>query len=108
MWIIHIPKHASRQPVIAHKKAWQRNGDSLIELTPSRKEAILSEPLFKRDDWSAEICMKAQIKDIFPAAIQKARENFKIKNPRLAAEVDSWNDHMFLTKTRMLNNGQVP
>ena len=44
IWIIHIPKHTPRQPVIAHKKAWQRSGDSLIEMTQSRKETILCEP----------------------------------------------------------------
>ena len=29
VWIIHIPKHLSRHPVLAHKKAWQRIEDSL-------------------------------------------------------------------------------
>lgn len=33
VWIIHIPKHLPRRPVLAHKKAWQRIEDSLVELT---------------------------------------------------------------------------
>ncbi|HVU55281.1 MAG TPA: ATP-binding protein [Puia sp.] len=107
IWILHIPKHSPRQPIIAHKKAWQRSGDSLIELTHSRKEAILSEPLFKRDDWSAEICIKAHLADLAPEAILKSRENFKIKNPRLAVEIDSWDDHLFLTKSKVLIDGHL-
>ena len=45
VWIIHIPKHAPRKPVIAHKKAWQRLGDNLVTLTAEREAIILSEPL---------------------------------------------------------------
>ena len=36
MWVIHIPKHLSRRPVLTHKKAWQRIEDSLVELTQER------------------------------------------------------------------------
>ena len=32
VWIIHIPKHLPRRPVLAHKKAWQRIEDSLVEM----------------------------------------------------------------------------
>jgi len=31
VWIIDIPKHQPRLPVYAHKKLWQRVGDSLTE-----------------------------------------------------------------------------
>lgn len=43
VWIIHVPRHMKRQPVYAHNKAWQRLDDSLIELTDSRRNAILDE-----------------------------------------------------------------
>lgn len=107
VWVLHVPKHAARQPVISHKKAWQRSGDSLIELTQSRKEAILSEPLFTNDDWSREICPKATITDLDFFAVQKAKENYKIKNPRLVNEIDSWNELAFLTKTKVIINGYL-
>lgn len=32
VWIIHISKHLPRRPVLAHKKAWQRIKDSLVEI----------------------------------------------------------------------------
>ena len=41
VWIIHIPKHLPRRPVLAHKKAWQRIEDSLVELTQERMAVIL-------------------------------------------------------------------
>ena len=37
VWVIHIPKHLPRQPVMAHGKAWQRVGDSLVELRDDRR-----------------------------------------------------------------------
>ena len=55
VWIIHIPKHAPRKPVIAHKKAWQRLGDNLVTLTAEREAIILSEPLSNIEDWSEQI-----------------------------------------------------
>lgn len=41
VWIIHIPKHLPRRPVYAHKKAWQRIEDSLVEITQERLAVIL-------------------------------------------------------------------
>jgi ATP-dependent DNA helicase RecG len=107
VWVLHIPKHAARQPVIAHRKAWQRSGDSLIELTASRKAAILIEPLHTIDDWSAMVCPAATLQELDEAAILKARQNFKVKNPRLADEMEHWDTTAFLTKTKLLVNGQL-
>lgn len=106
VWVLHIPKHSPRQPVIAHKKAWQRSGDSLIELSQSRKEAILVEPLHVVDDWSAITC-PATIAQLDDDAIAKAKYNYKVKNPRIAAEVEGWDNSTFLTKTKLLVNGQL-
>jgi len=36
VWLVHVPRHSPRQPVLAHDKAWQRDGDSLMELRPDR------------------------------------------------------------------------
>ena len=55
VWIIHIPKHLPRRPVLAHKKAWQRIEDSLVEMTSERMSVILEEPIYTAKDWSAEI-----------------------------------------------------
>jgi ATP-dependent DNA helicase RecG len=106
IWVLHIPRHLPRQPVIAHKKCWQRSGDSLIELTQARKESILNERIFKTDDWSAQTCNGLEI-DLDSSAIIKARENFKTKNPRLVREIDSWDNSTFLKKTKMSFDGRL-
>ena len=58
-------------------------------------------------DWSAVICDGATQKDLDPAAIAFARQEFKKKNPNLAAEVDVWNDETFLNKAKVCIDGKV-
>ena len=63
VWIINIPKHLPKLPVYAHRKAWQRIEDSLVEMLPERLNAILSE-MELPDDWSAGIIEEATIDDL--------------------------------------------
>ena len=107
VWIIHIPKHAPRRPVIAHKQAWQRLGDNLSKLTPEREAVILSEPLSNIKDWSAAIVSDATIDDLGPAAIAKARENYKNKFSEQAQDVDRWDDITFLNKAKVTIKDKV-
>ncbi len=79
VWLVHVPRHAPRQPVYAHTKAWQRDGDSLTELRPDRREAILAEPL-NGHDWSATPMADATIADLDAEALQLARDKFAAKD----------------------------
>ena len=99
VWVIHVPHHMKRQPVYAHNKAWQRLDDSLIELTESRKNAILNEQEGVPYDWTAEIIPDATIDDLDKEAIAKAREGYKQRYPQLAEECDKWDDRVFLDKS---------
>ena len=101
VWVIHIPKHLPKLPVYAHNKAWQRIEDSLVELTQERLNAILEEtsPTY---DWSAEIVAEATLDDLEPMALQKAREEYKSVHPKLATEVDTWDDMELLGSTSLL------
>lgn len=58
-------------------------------------------------DWSAQICEGATINDLDEEAIFKARQQFKIKNPKLAADCDKWDDNTFLNKSKITINGQI-
>ncbi len=91
VWVIHIPKHRPKLPVYAHNKAWQRIEDSLVELTLERLNAILEEnsPVY---DWSAEIVPNATLNDLDTKALEKARNEYKSVHPRLAKEVETWDD----------------
>ena len=108
VWIIHIPKHLPRRPVLAHKKAWQRIEDSLVEMTSERMAVILEEPIYTAKDWSAEIVPDATIDDLDEVAIAKARMMFKKVHSRIPAEeVNAWNVQAFLGKCGLARNGGI-
>ena len=106
VWVIHIPKHSPKLPVYAHNKAWQRIEDSLVELTQERLNAILEENNIVFD-WSAEIVDDASIDDLDPEALKKARSEYKAVHPRLAEEVDSWDDMELLCRAGVANKGKL-
>jgi ATP-dependent DNA helicase RecG len=107
VWVVHVPQHLPRKPVYAHKKAWQRNGDSLVRLTQEREIAILSEPMARVEDWSMAIVEEATMEDLSPDAIAVAREEYKVKHPALAEEVDEWSDTVFLNKAKLTLGGRI-
>ena len=108
IWLVHVPRHAPRQPVQAHDKAWQRDGDSLVELRPDRLRAILTE-LIAGQDWSAELVLRASVADLDPAAIAKAREKFAAKHQqeRWAAEIVNWSTEEFLNRAKITLHGGI-
>lgn len=106
VWIIHIPKHQPRRVVIAHTKAYMRIGDSLVEMTEERHNKILHE-LIIDDDWTAKIVPDATIEDLDKDAIEKARKEYKKRNPKYAEEMESWNDEKFLNKAKLLIQGKI-
>jgi ATP-dependent DNA helicase RecG len=107
IWLIHIPKHKPRKPVFAHKKPWQRIGDSLVLMTKEREESILNESLNVVDDWTAQIIEGATITDLDINAILRARVLFKVKNKHLADIIDSWSTNVFLDKARITIGGKI-
>lgn len=106
VWVVRVPKHMPRKPVLAHKKAWQRIEDSLVKLTPEREDAILSEPIAGQD-WSAEIVAGATLDDLDPKAIRLAREKYKELYPSKVNEVDEWDDIKFLNKAHITKEGHI-
>jgi ATP-dependent DNA helicase RecG len=106
IWLVHVPRHASRQPVYAHDKAFQRDKDSLVELRPDRLEAILCESL-NGEDWSAVLVPKASLQDLDPAALALARKQYGDGNASKpwAGQITSWSDAAFLDKARLSING---
>ncbi len=108
VWLVHVPRHAPRQAVQAHDKAWQRDGDSLVELRPDRLRGILTE-LISGLDWSAEPVPRATLADLDPAAVAKAREKFSAKHQRerWAAEIALWSTEEFLDKAKITLHGNI-
>ena len=108
VWVVHVPKHAPRKPVIAHRKAWQRDGDSLVELRKDRHDAILAEPL-AGEDWSAVVVPGAKLDDLDPDAIALARRKFadKYQRERWSGDIAGWTDAQFFDKARITRGGGV-
>ena len=109
VWVIHIPKHLPRRPVYAHKKAWQRVEDSLVEMTQERLSAILEEPIFEAKDWSAEIVPNATLADLDELAIAKARLMFKkVHASKIPSEeVDTWSVEELLCNSGIMIDGKL-
>lgn len=109
VWVIHIPKHLPRRPVYAHKKAWQRVEDSLVEMTQERLSAILEEPIFEAKDWSAGIVSNATLADLDELAIAKARVMFKkVHASKIPSEeIDAWSVEELLCNSGIMIDGKL-
>lgn len=106
VWVVQVPKHAPRRPVRAKSKAWQRVGDSLVELRADRLEAILCESL-NGEDWSAVLVPQASLQDLDPTALALARKQYADGNAAKpwASQIANWSDAAFLDKARLSING---
>jgi len=108
VWLVHVPRHAARRPVVAHDTAWQRDHDKLVPLREDRLAAILAEPLVGQD-WSAEPVPAASLADLDPDALALARDQYRRKHvqDRRAAAAPSWSDAEFLDRAGLTRHGVV-
>ena len=108
VWLVHVPRHAPRELVLAHDKAWQRDVDSLVELREDRRRAILAEHLVG-EDWSAAVVGGATLADLDESAIAKAREKFAEKYQRdsWAGQVPQWSAEKLLDKIGLTIHGGI-
>ncbi len=108
VWLVQVPRHAPRTPVLAHDKAWQRDGDSLTTLHPDRHRAILCEHL-AGEDWSATVVPRATLADLDEAAIAKAREKYAEKHQRQpwADQIPHWSADRLLDKIGLTVHGGI-
>ena len=107
VWVIHIPKHLPRKPVYAHKKAWQRIKDNLVQLTPEREATILNELMQGVSDWSADIVPNATLDDLDLDAIKIALEGYCKRNPDKAEDARNWDIATFLDRAKITIGGKV-
>lgn len=90
---------------ISWKGFWYgRDGESLVALNIEKLDRIRNQI---KPDWSAAIISEASIDNLDPSAIELARKNYKIKNPKLANEVDSWTSRVFLNKAKITIEDKV-
>jgi ATP-dependent DNA helicase RecG len=103
--MFQIPAAPQGIPVSWAGHYYGRDGEELAPLNIEEIERIRRQATLS--DWSSEVCAGATLADLDENAIVQARENFKRKNVKLAAEVDQWDDMTFLNKARLTINSGI-
>ena len=102
--LFEIPPAPPGIPTAWEGHYYGREDESLAALSLSELERIRNQT---RPDWSAQTIEGATLADLSPDAIIKARQNYKVKHPNLAAEVDDWSDREFLDKAKVTLGGKI-
>jgi len=103
--MFQIPPAPKGIPVAWKGHYYGRHDEALGALNMQEIEQIRNQA--RHYDWSAQICEGATINDLDRDALNKARELFKEKNPRLAEEVDRWDDNEFLNKAKITIQNKI-
>lgn len=103
--MFQIPAAPKGIPVCWEGHFYGRDGEELSPLNIEEIERIRKQ--VAQTDWSATICNGASIADLDDNAILVAKANYKIKNPRLASEIDNWDTATFLNKAKLAINGKM-
>lgn len=93
------------RPVKFYGEAHIRVGSSKTALSkhPEKERIIWS----RRTDWTAQVCEQATADDLDSSAIAKARQEYRVKYPVKAADLDGWDDATFLNKAKVTIRGQI-
>ncbi len=102
--LFQIPAAPRNLPIAWKGHYYGRDGESLTALSLYEIEQIRGQT---KEDWSAQICPDATLNDLEPAAVAKARHEYKNKFPHLADDVEHWDDSTFLNKAKVTRNGQI-
>ena len=101
-----IPAAVAGMPTEWKTRCYARNGDSLVPLQQYKIDIIRNQ---ERRDWSKRFLKDATISSLDPEAIAFARVKYKARynHPHIAEEIDSLSDEEFLTKIKLMRNGEV-
>ena len=102
--LFDVPASPKGIPTAWEGHYYARDGESLVPLNIQKFEQIRSQ---SKPDWSAQVCEKATLNDLDPQAIQKARDEYKIKNPKFASDLEKWDDIKFLNKAKITIDGKL-
>jgi ATP-dependent DNA helicase RecG len=103
--LFEIPAAPQGLPIAFKGHYYGRDGEELQPLNLEELERIRRQ--FTSDDWSIGTLETATLADLSKEAIEKARQSYKTKNPKLTAEIDSWSDKIFLNKAKVTIQGKI-
>ncbi len=103
--LLQIPSAPKGLPVSWKGHYYGRDSSELQPLNLEELERIRGQN--SDFDWSVQICEDATIEDLSNEAIQKARELYAIKNPKLEDDIKLWDDTTFLNKAKITIKGKI-
>jgi ATP-dependent DNA helicase RecG len=103
--LFEIPPAPRGVPITWRQHAYGRIHESLAPLALHEIEEIRRQ--VPQEDWSAQICPAASLKDLDLQALAFARQEYRQKHPKLADEIEKWDDLTFLNKAKVCVEGQV-
>ncbi|MDT0202398.1 RNA-binding domain-containing protein [Nocardioides sp. AE5] len=103
--LLEIPAAPQGIPISWKGDYRARAGESLVPLSLDKQDEIRQQTI--NLDWSAEILPDATLDHLDPAAILRARQGFAERYPRLAEQIEHWDDVTFLEKARITLNGGI-
>lgn len=92
-----IPPAPQGTPISWKGHRYGRAGESLGGLNDYELNQITSQ----KTDWSAGVIPDASLADLDEKAIDFARTQYKLKNPKLADEIEAWDNKKFLDKAKI-------
>jgi ATP-dependent DNA helicase RecG len=103
--MFQIPAAPQGIPIAFEGFYYGRANESLVALNIEKIERIRNQSVDR--DWSRKIVPGATFEHLDKEAILKAREQYRLKNPSLAKEIDSWTDEEFLDKAKVTLDGKI-
>lgn len=105
--LLEIPPAPLGIPIAWKGHYYARNGESLGPLGLAKLDEIREQT--QRTDWSAQVIDGADLSDLDPKALRKARESYALKyaNRFREGEVHGWTEEAFLDRAKLTIRGTI-
>lgn len=103
--LLEIPAAPQGIPISWKGDYRARAGESLVPLSLDKQDEIRQQTI--NMDWTAEVVPNATLDHLDPEAILRARQGFAERYPRLADQIQGWDDTTFLDKARLTLDGGI-
>lgn len=103
--LFQIPAAPQGIPIAWQGHYYGRDGEELNALNIEELDRIRQQMV--EDDWSIGICEGVTIDDLSSEALNRARELFVKKKPKLEGDSTTWDDTTFLNKAKLCIQGKI-
>ena len=97
--MFEIPAAPRGIPIAYQGHYYGRDGSSIVALNIHEIETIRKQAI--QEDWSRQIVEEADITDLDPNAITRARELYTSAHTDKKEEIEQWDDKVFLNKAKL-------